>query len=236
MDKEAYAGQFGRWVSNDEIVIEDLTEQQLFEVAEEMSSIGYCLEYWKCPKQINGHLHIKNIQFPEQFPLNEEQILKYKELVMKKHIPQSLWENVDWNFTKAKRHRIAEEGKEHFKGYGIKSLIKVWNEGKVNYCEKELFFKARGQSQEKHIRKNVVKGTGITSKIVEKVSIIELAKKYNFKVRGNKATCLFHADKDPSLSFNDEKGLWYCFGCCEGGNIIDFLAMCKKHNLKKRRD
>ena len=35
--------------------------------------------------------------------------------------------------------------------------------------------------------------------------------------------CPFHGDKDPSFSVNPEKGLWYCFGCREGGNIFTFI-------------
>ncbi|MGV8122244.1 MAG: DNA primase [Candidatus Xenobiia bacterium LiM19] len=35
--------------------------------------------------------------------------------------------------------------------------------------------------------------------------------------------CPFHGDKDPSFSVNPEKGLWFCFGCHEGGNLFQFL-------------
>lgn len=35
--------------------------------------------------------------------------------------------------------------------------------------------------------------------------------------------CPFHGDKDPSFSVNPEKGLWYCFGCREGGNVFTFI-------------
>ena len=41
--------------------------------------------------------------------------------------------------------------------------------------------------------------------------------------------CPFHGDKDPSLSVTPDKGLWYCFGCHEGGNAISFIK--KKENL-----
>lgn len=35
--------------------------------------------------------------------------------------------------------------------------------------------------------------------------------------------CPFHADKDPSLSVNEEKQIFYCFGCGQGGDAIGFL-------------
>lgn len=38
-----------------------------------------------------------------------------------------------------------------------------------------------------------------------------------------KGLCPFHAEKTPSFSVNPENGLWYCFGCGTGGNLIQFL-------------
>ena len=35
--------------------------------------------------------------------------------------------------------------------------------------------------------------------------------------------CPFHPDKDPSFSVNEEKQIFYCFGCGEGGNVFKFL-------------
>src|SRR5439155_19442945 len=32
--------------------------------------------------------------------------------------------------------------------------------------------------------------------------------------------CPFHDDEHPSLSLNDEKGLWYCNPCGQGGTAI----------------
>ncbi len=35
--------------------------------------------------------------------------------------------------------------------------------------------------------------------------------------------CPFHPDKDPSFSVNEDKQIFYCFGCGEGGNVFKFL-------------
>ncbi|MHB8869362.1 MAG: DNA primase [Thermoleophilia bacterium] len=35
--------------------------------------------------------------------------------------------------------------------------------------------------------------------------------------------CPFHQEKTPSLSVSADKGLYYCFGCGEGGNVFTFL-------------
>lgn len=37
--------------------------------------------------------------------------------------------------------------------------------------------------------------------------------------------CIFHNDqKHPSLRVNADKGLWYCFTCGVGGDVLDFVA------------
>src|SRR5215217_4439863 len=35
--------------------------------------------------------------------------------------------------------------------------------------------------------------------------------------------CPFHAEKSPSFSINAEEGLYYCFGCGVGGDVISFV-------------
>lgn len=37
------------------------------------------------------------------------------------------------------------------------------------------------------------------------------------------ASCPFHEEKTPSFKINDAKGLFYCFGCGENGDIFDFV-------------
>lgn len=144
-DKETWKQEkFGRLIEPNEIIIEDLDEQDLLSTAFKMAKVGYNVEYWKSPKQDSGHLHIKGIVFPNEPKLNHYQLNRYKELIIKKYVRADLLDSVDWNFynrAKGKEpHRIAAEGEEHPKGYGIKSLVKEWNEGKTNFCEKEVFF------------------------------------------------------------------------------------------------
>ena len=47
--------------------------------------------------------------------------------------------------------------------------------------------------------------------------------------RGNSfiGKCPFHNEKTPSFNVNDEKGLFYCFGCKVGGNAITFVSKYK---------
>ncbi len=70
-------------------------------------------------------------------------------------------------------------------------------------------------------------------KIISKVSILDLADRYDLRPLGKtKRICPFHADSDPSLSLDDNKGLFHCFGCHASGNIIKFKAMLNKIGVK----
>lgn len=63
------------------------------------------------------------------------------------------------------------------------------------------------------------------------VSIIQIADDYGLKPFGKKVRiCPFHTDTSPSLSLNEEKGVFKCFGCGLKGNIVKFKAMLNKQN------
>ena len=46
--------------------------------------------------------------------------------------------------------------------------------------------------------------------------------------KNKKCCCMFHEDKTPSFIVFPENR-WHCFGCNEGGSVIDFVM--KKENL-----
>ncbi len=59
--------------------------------------------------------------------------------------------------------------------------------------------------------------------------IDEILEQDGVKLIGNgpmrKALCPLHGDKNPSLSVNLEKGIWFCFSCNVGGSVLDWLSI-----------
>jgi len=43
--------------------------------------------------------------------------------------------------------------------------------------------------------------------------------------------CPFHNEKTPSFAWERSKNLWHCFGCNEGGDVIDFVMKREKCNF-----
>ena len=49
--------------------------------------------------------------------------------------------------------------------------------------------------------------------------------------RNFKGVCPFHQEKTPSFMVSDEKQIYHCFGCNEGGNIFTFLMKLEGHTF-----
>jgi DNA primase len=62
--------------------------------------------------------------------------------------------------------------------------------------------------------------------ISARVNAVDVIGRYvQLRKTGRKAVglCPFHGERTPSFSVDPEKGLWYCFGCSEGGSVYNFL-------------
>jgi DNA primase len=62
--------------------------------------------------------------------------------------------------------------------------------------------------------------------VLAAANIIDVVSGYtSLRKRGNTylGLCPFHQEKTPSFTVSAEKGLYYCFGCGEGGDILRFL-------------
>lgn len=61
------------------------------------------------------------------------------------------------------------------------------------------------------------------------VSLADVVRRYTDEVEDKgdgqyKCRCLFHEDRNPSMSVNAVKGVYHCFSCGAGGNLFKFVA------------
>ncbi len=64
------------------------------------------------------------------------------------------------------------------------------------------------------------------SEIRDRASILEVVSDYvtlKKTGRNHKGLCPFHSEKTPSFMVNEEKQIFHCFGCGEGGDVFTFL-------------
>jgi len=64
-----------------------------------------------------------------------------------------------------------------------------------------------------------------------RIDVVSVISRYvSLKKAGasHKGKCPFHKDDTPSFVVSAEKGLWHCFGCGEGGDIIGFLMKIER--------
>ncbi len=70
---------------------------------------------------------------------------------------------------------------------------------------------------------------------MREVDILQVAQRLGIVVlKGNKALCPLHGDKDPSLSFRNNR--FKCFGCGENGSTIDLVMKMQNISYRKPRN
>ena len=69
--------------------------------------------------------------------------------------------------------------------------------------------------------------------LLASISIVDVISDHvQLKKRGKNfvGLCPFHNEKTPSFTVSEEKGMFHCFGCGEGGNTLSFLMKLEKYN------
>ena len=67
-----------------------------------------------------------------------------------------------------------------------------------------------------------------TQEVRARASIVEVVSDYvTLKKTGRNYSglCPFHSEKTPSFTVNEEKGVFYCFGCQAGGDVFKFMML-----------
>ena len=63
-------------------------------------------------------------------------------------------------------------------------------------------------------------------RIRDSVDIVEVVSEYvqlTARGRNHVGLCPFHDEKTPSFNVNEDRQIFHCFGCQEGGNVFGFL-------------
>jgi DNA primase len=74
---------------------------------------------------------------------------------------------------------------------------------------------------------------GIADEIRSRVNIVDLVSEHvalRKAGRNWKGLCPFHGEKTPSFTVNEEKQIFHCFGCGEGGDVFSFVM--KRENVE----
>ena len=65
------------------------------------------------------------------------------------------------------------------------------------------------------------------AEVRERAKIDDVVREYvTLKSAGGgsmKGLCPFHDERSPSFHVTPSRGMWYCFGCGEGGEVLSFL-------------
>ncbi len=66
----------------------------------------------------------------------------------------------------------------------------------------------------------------VLEEIKEKISLQDVVSEYvTLQNKGSRlwGLCPFHTEKTPSFSVDDQKGLYFCYGCKKGGSVFNFV-------------
>ena len=72
---------------------------------------------------------------------------------------------------------------------------------------------------------NGVRDDELIKDIESRIDIVDIiGERVELSRRGNRywGLCPFHSEKTPSFSVSQERQLFYCFGCHQGGNVFTF--------------
>jgi len=89
---------------------------------------------------------------------------------------------------------------------------------------------------------SIEQSSRVSEGIIDKPELVTVLSMYGINTSQNPTKCLWHSSKGGKcFSFDNMKGLWYCFHCEKGGDVIsfvenadgvDFKTACEKINIK----
>jgi len=76
--------------------------------------------------------------------------------------------------------------------------------------------------------------TSVLDEVLGRINILDIVSQYVKLRRSGRdfvGLCPFHKEKTPSFTVSIEKQIYYCFGCHEGGNAVNFLAKYERSSF-----
>lgn len=202
----------------------------------ELNRLKYSFAIFSTEGGRGPHLHIYDLDELEELDIDQRTSYREKFLtkICKEYEPdKGLCDE---------KHLCALEFAYHFKYNKPKQLLSYfWNgrNGGIDFDLKlEIVHGVKKKFKQFKSQRKLKFGDMImlsrTDKIIEQCSFEKVLDKYEVKYRGRMACCPFHNDTNYSLSFNNDKGLWKCFGsgCGSQGNIFTLIKMLR--GIKKK--
>ena len=78
--------------------------------------------------------------------------------------------------------------------------------------------------------------SSVLDEVLERINILDIVSQYvKLRKTGRNfiGLCPFHKEKTPSFTVSPEKQIYYCFGCHEGGNAVNFLAKYERSTFQE---
>jgi len=200
-----------------------------------LNELGYSFAVFYVDCGRSPHIHIYDLD--ELETLDYKKRNEYQIRFLKKICPFD--SGVDFGLCDEK-HLCALEFAIHFKYKKKKKLINYFDKGINQGIDFDIKWKLQNEKpkKKKEISPKQMKfgdliRKGYEQTIINQLSFEHIFDKYKINYKGKMALCPFHADKDRSLSFTNEKKVWKCFGCNKKGDIITLIKKLRELNGKK---
>tara|TARA_R100001530_G_scaffold129507_1_gene99899 strand:+ start:513 stop:1328 length:816 start_codon:yes stop_codon:yes gene_type:complete len=197
-----------------------------------LNKLGYSFAIYYVEGGRGPHLHIYDLDELEQLDYEQRTIYRQKFLTKicgKYEADKALCDE---------KHMCALEFAHHFKHKKPKQLLSYFWNGRNMGIDIEIKLNIlhgkKPVKQPKKIQRKLKFGELLMAKpralIIDKCEFEKVLDKYGIKHRGHMAQCPFHNDTNYSLSFNNDNGLWKCFGtgCESKGDIITLIKRLRE--------
>ncbi len=126
-------------------------------------------------------------------------------------------------------HFKEQEFLKEFYDYSFDELVKIY-ERKIKTCVFQLSYLDKLEGKNLDVNLN-----GVTELEIAEAKSISIQEFYTGKLsrhtRIRQGKCPFHNDSNASFTIYTQENTWWCYGCNQGGSVIDFIMMQQNINF-----